>query len=304
MQPTKEKYKYKFNGKELDTETGLYYYGARYYNPRISQFYATDPLAEKYPNFSPYTYTADNPVMLVDPNGLYITKIGAIWGWIKNGFRGKIFKSKNPATPYHKYGIEYTAYGKDHSVVFHIKLGYKKSKMIKNGMTEFPDGTVHYYPTISQHKAGNFEKIRENVPLLGGLIYDTANGIYTTSQMLFLFRKVGVNMVNLDGTATTTEQGLLGLVGTVSIGAEWAVGVGSAAGKLKPMTTSTQSWLAFLKDFKFREGYKPILHHLTEKSQIYHSIINNHNELIRLYNQSIFFTSNFMNGISIIDNLK
>jgi len=60
---------YKFNGKELDTETGLYYYGARYYNPRISQFYATDPLAEKYPNFSPYTYTADNPVMLVDPDG-------------------------------------------------------------------------------------------------------------------------------------------------------------------------------------------------------------------------------------------
>ena len=41
----------------------------RYYNPRISQFYATDPLAEKYPNFSPYTYTADNPVMLVDPDG-------------------------------------------------------------------------------------------------------------------------------------------------------------------------------------------------------------------------------------------
>jgi len=42
----------------------------RYYNPRISQFYATDPLAEKYPNFSPYTYTADNPVMLVDPTGM------------------------------------------------------------------------------------------------------------------------------------------------------------------------------------------------------------------------------------------
>ena len=41
----------------------------RYYNSRISKFYATDPLAEKYPNFSPYTYTVDNPVMLVDPDG-------------------------------------------------------------------------------------------------------------------------------------------------------------------------------------------------------------------------------------------
>ncbi len=72
---------YKFNGKELDTETGLYYYGARYYNPRISQFYATDPLAEKYPGFSPYTYTADNPVMLVDPNGM---------DWYKNNETGEI----------------------------------------------------------------------------------------------------------------------------------------------------------------------------------------------------------------------
>ncbi len=60
---------YKFNGKELDTETGLYYYGTRYYNPRISQFYAIDPLAEKYSGMSPYTYTADNPVMLTDPDG-------------------------------------------------------------------------------------------------------------------------------------------------------------------------------------------------------------------------------------------
>src|SRR5690625_643521 len=37
---------YKFNGKELDSETGLYYYGARYYNPRISTFISVDPLAE------------------------------------------------------------------------------------------------------------------------------------------------------------------------------------------------------------------------------------------------------------------
>ncbi|MFV0506075.1 MAG: RHS repeat domain-containing protein, partial [Bacteroidales bacterium] len=34
-----------FNGKEYDSETGLYYYGARYYNPRISLWYGVDPLA-------------------------------------------------------------------------------------------------------------------------------------------------------------------------------------------------------------------------------------------------------------------
>jgi RHS repeat-associated protein len=36
---------YKFNAKELDKETGLYYYGARYYNPRASIWYRVDPLA-------------------------------------------------------------------------------------------------------------------------------------------------------------------------------------------------------------------------------------------------------------------
>jgi len=37
---------YKFNGKELDKETGLYYYGARYYSPRESIWLSVDPLAE------------------------------------------------------------------------------------------------------------------------------------------------------------------------------------------------------------------------------------------------------------------
>src|SRR5690606_20057620 len=36
---------FKFNGKELDTETGLYYYGARYYDPRISNWLSVDPIA-------------------------------------------------------------------------------------------------------------------------------------------------------------------------------------------------------------------------------------------------------------------
>ena len=41
---------YKFNGKQFDEETGLYYYGARYMNPMASIWYGVDPLAEKYPS--------------------------------------------------------------------------------------------------------------------------------------------------------------------------------------------------------------------------------------------------------------
>jgi len=55
--------------KELDPAKGYYYYGARYYAPPVSQWLSPDPLAEKYPAFSPYNYTLNNPVRLVDPDG-------------------------------------------------------------------------------------------------------------------------------------------------------------------------------------------------------------------------------------------
>ena len=47
---------YKFNGKELDQETGLYYYGARYMNPVTSLWYGVDPMAEKMPEVCSYLY--------------------------------------------------------------------------------------------------------------------------------------------------------------------------------------------------------------------------------------------------------
>jgi len=60
--------KYSFNAKELDEETGMYYYEARYYAPPV--FISRDPLFEKYPTFTPYAYCANNPVKYIDPTGM------------------------------------------------------------------------------------------------------------------------------------------------------------------------------------------------------------------------------------------
>jgi len=80
---------FKFNAKELDDDTGLYYYGARYYNPRLSIWYGVDPLSVYNPvmetqfygdgqhnggvfywgNLNPYIYTYQNPIKYIDPNG-------------------------------------------------------------------------------------------------------------------------------------------------------------------------------------------------------------------------------------------
>src|SRR5690554_7694470 len=59
---------YKFNGKELDDATQMYYYEARYYDPRISIFISVDPLAEK--TMTPYQYVHNNPIMFTDPTGM------------------------------------------------------------------------------------------------------------------------------------------------------------------------------------------------------------------------------------------
>ena len=61
---------YLFNAKEFDEETGMYYYGARYYEPRLSLWMSTDPLEEDYYNVSTYCYVFNNPLRFIDPTGL------------------------------------------------------------------------------------------------------------------------------------------------------------------------------------------------------------------------------------------
>ena len=57
------------SGKEKDPETGYHSFGARYYNSDLSLWLSVDPMADKYPNLSPYNYCAWNPMKLVDPDG-------------------------------------------------------------------------------------------------------------------------------------------------------------------------------------------------------------------------------------------
>ena len=57
-------------GKERDSETGFSYFGARYYDSDlITGWLSVDPMADKYPNISPYSYCHNNPVKLIDPDG-------------------------------------------------------------------------------------------------------------------------------------------------------------------------------------------------------------------------------------------
>lgn len=108
---------YKFNAKELDKETGLYYYGARYYNPRLSVWYGVDPLAGKMPSWSPFSYGFDNPIRFIDPDGrspldIVINLYDISSGKYKEYARIKSEKynmSVNISAPYPFHGISLSA---------------------------------------------------------------------------------------------------------------------------------------------------------------------------------------------------
>lgn len=95
---------WKFNGKELDSETELYYYGARYYEPMLAMWYGVDALTEKYPTMGGYVYCAGNPVRFVDEDGN---------DWITAEYEGETFyyydervKNENDIISMYYYGDE------------------------------------------------------------------------------------------------------------------------------------------------------------------------------------------------------
>jgi RHS repeat-associated protein len=70
------KKRYRFCGKEKDEESGLYYYGMRYYSAWTCRFMSVDPLAGKYPYLTPYQYASNDPIGAIDIDGLESTKEG------------------------------------------------------------------------------------------------------------------------------------------------------------------------------------------------------------------------------------
>lgn len=71
---------YLFNAKELDEETGMYYYGARYYEPRLSLWISTDPMQEKTPGCTSYAYCSNKPIIATDPDGNWAFLIPLVKG--------------------------------------------------------------------------------------------------------------------------------------------------------------------------------------------------------------------------------
>ncbi len=128
---------YKFTGKEMDEETGLYYYGARYLDPKYSKWISTDPaLGEYIPKapineearrynqnlpgmggvFNPingglYAYAANNPVRYIDPDGRAVTiKAGNKYYVRSQGFLEIVLFEKIQSSSYPFFGDQFTEF--------------------------------------------------------------------------------------------------------------------------------------------------------------------------------------------------
>jgi RHS repeat-associated protein len=92
---------YLFTGKELDEQTGLYYFGARYYDPRTSVWQSPDPILQEYlpvssmsiddlgqlrsaggvsepSNLNLYAYVRNKPIVGIDKHGEDYSGFGAL----------------------------------------------------------------------------------------------------------------------------------------------------------------------------------------------------------------------------------
>ncbi|WKZ20521.1 MAG: RHS repeat-associated core domain-containing protein [Candidatus Jettenia sp. CY-1] len=84
--------RYKFTGQEYDAETELYYYNARYYDPKLARFVTADTIVPDLTNpqvLNRYSYVINNPLLYTDPTGHFFVIddmiIGAIVGAIIGG---------------------------------------------------------------------------------------------------------------------------------------------------------------------------------------------------------------------------
>jgi RHS repeat-associated protein len=184
-----------FSSKELDSETGLYYFTRRYYDPTLGRFVTTDPLGIT-DGINMYGYAGGNPMMFVDPTGLLAKgAVGlAFKGYQTVGYYGFFYWA---GADYMKPEVAPTEKGNPDSneVIFSIngilnnlaaalsiiderveKGNYKTGFAIHNPSARDSDEVLH--------------RFLRSIPFVGGLINSTVGGtrdiIQTVGQKMYM----------------------------------------------------------------------------------------------------------------------
>ena len=133
--------RFKFTGKERDSETGYSYFGARYYDSELSLWLSVDPLSDERPSLSPYNYASWNPVMRIDPTGMlddWVERDGKIV-YDKNVTKGEDNKVQNLKAGDKYLGVEGYALNEKSGKQVH----YKKDGTSKEAASHLKGVEIH-----------------------------------------------------------------------------------------------------------------------------------------------------------------
>ena len=178
---------YKFNGKELDQETGLYYYGARYMNPVTSLWYGVDKLMEKHPTLGGYVYSTSNPINFIDPNGK---------DWIRHNHKYKhdpMVRSQEDVNKTYGDGWEYLfpsgtlfatngSYSYDLTLAGDIKDTYTGEFIPGEFTTPGGSTLINNKQYLSQYEPSFMERWAQSDNFFAALAYGTLNDMYIGLQ--------------------------------------------------------------------------------------------------------------------------
>ena len=191
---------YLFNAKEFDEETGLYYYGARYYEPRVSLWISTDPKQEKTSNITTYAYCINNPVAYIDHDGKFSKKwmanISRTWYnlWHKQK-AGPIIENKDATTSKFKYTYNtYSVNNGEFAITSHYKFDTTASQRVQ----DIGDGIslAGYATTLSVIGAevgvsmAAFGQTVSSIGTVSEFVLDVANGDYGNSVKSAIYKGI------------------------------------------------------------------------------------------------------------------
>ena len=172
--------KHAFSSKERDVETGLSYFGARYYSSDLSIWLSVDPMVDKYPSLSPYVYCANNPVKLVDPNG-------EEWEVNESGYLRQV-GDKNNNTLYAVEGATEMSFGKRKTNEDGTLISMEADEEIMSTMTSQGIEQTSFIAINNRDKMiETFNFMADNTDVEWAMIGEHIDVGSTTEQMDILF---------------------------------------------------------------------------------------------------------------------
>ena len=202
--------KYTYGGKELDDETNLYYFNARYYDATIGRFINVDPVQD---GTNWYVYCNNNPLSFVDPTGLadILARRAGIDGavgffandipLISPGHSLVVYKENgnNKSVQYGEYGVKMNKEGNNGP--YTIKYSGLDDKLTAQAIKNTIDS--------EKYGGGNQDKAKEKYSGLRNNCNSFTDSVFKEYQSLYknqLKDELTKKYTNEDGVLTKTEK--------------------------------------------------------------------------------------------------